>query len=62
MMRRSSEGVSMLEVEHLKADNERMLRLLGNTKEYKHFSEICLDSAGLGTHLVTTDDTKGKEN
>ena len=56
----------MLEVEHLKADNERLLRMLQKTKDYKGFANMCLDSAGLGTHMdmdfPAPGAKKGKEN
>ena len=56
----------MLEVEHLKVDDERMLRLLQKTSEYKGFADLCLDSAGLGTFMQqdfpAPGAKKGKEN
>lgn len=42
MLKRKSEGTILLELEHLKADNQRLLRLLKSTKEvilnFKHIS------------------------
>ena len=43
---RKSEGTAFLEVEHLKADNDRLIKLLQSTKEYKNFSKFALDNLG----------------
>ena len=43
---RKSEGTAFLEIEHLKADNDRLIKLLQSTKEYKSFSKFALDSLG----------------
>ena len=41
-----SEGLSMLEIEHLKSDNMKLVNLLKKTKEYKQFAEYIEDSGG----------------
>ena len=43
---RKSEGAVTLELEHLKADNQRLLKLLKQTKEYREFSDFVVDSGG----------------
>lgn len=43
---RRSEGTALLEVEHLKADNDRLIKLLQGTKEYKNFSKFAMDNLG----------------
>lgn len=43
---RKSEGTALLEIEHLKADNDRLIKLLQATKEYKNFSKFALDNLG----------------
>lgn len=43
-----------------------MLKMLQKTKEYKNFANMCLDSAGLATHMdmdfPAPGAKKGKEN
>jgi hypothetical protein len=55
-LNRRAEGTALLEVEHLKADNARLVRLLKSTKEFKNFGEFIEDS-GNGAHAMT--ETKG---
>lgn len=43
---RRTEGAGMVEVEHLKLDNQRLLTLLKSTKEFKDFSGIADASNG----------------
>ena len=43
-MSRKSEGTVMLEVDHLRKDNQRLTKLLAQTKEYKNFGEFAKDS------------------
>ena len=43
---RRTEGAGMVEVEHLKLDNQRLLTLLKSTKEFKDFSGIADASSG----------------
>ncbi len=43
-MSRKNEGTAMLEVDHLRKDNQRLTKLLAQTKEYKNFGEFALDS------------------
>lgn len=41
-----SEATSLLEIEHLRSDNARLVNLLRGTKEYKDFAEYIEDSNG----------------
>ena len=41
---RKSEGTALLQVEHYRKDNERLIKLLANTKEYQNFGEFAIDS------------------
>ena len=43
---RKSEAGLLLEIEHLKDDNKRLLNLLKNTEEYKDFAYLAEDSSG----------------
>lgn len=52
---RKSESTLMLELEHLKEDNLRLLNLLKNTEDYKDFAYLAEDCSG-GVMFV-----KGKE-
>lgn len=44
-MTRKSEGTALLEIEHFKADNERLVQMLAQTKEFEAFGKLALDSA-----------------
>jgi len=39
-MSRKSEGTAMLELDHLRKDNQRLIKLLASTKEYQNFGEF----------------------
>lgn len=43
---RKSEGTALLQAEHYKLDNERLLKLLASTNEFKNFAEFAADSGG----------------
>jgi hypothetical protein len=43
-MTRKSEGTALLEIEHYKADNERLVQMLSLTKEFGAFGKLALDS------------------
>ena len=43
-MTRKSEGTALLEIEHFKADNERLVQMLAQTKEFSAFGKLALDS------------------
>ena len=43
VMSRKSEGTALLQIDHYKADNERLLKMLGSTKEFEHFGKIASD-------------------
>lgn len=45
-LKSKSEGIVLLEIEHLKEDNMRLVNLLKGTKEYKQFAEFIEDSGG----------------
>jgi hypothetical protein len=44
---KKSEGTVMLEVEHYRADNARLIQLLKQTDEFKDFAEYAEDSKGM---------------
>lgn len=44
-MTRKSEGTALLEIEHYKADNERLVQMLASTKEFSAFGKLALDTA-----------------
>ncbi len=46
-LRGKSEGVALLENEHLREDNVKLVALLKRTKEYKNFAEYIEDSGGV---------------
>lgn len=43
-MTRMSEGTALLEIDHFKADNERLVQMLSQTKEFQNFGKLALDS------------------
>jgi len=43
-MTRKSEGTALLEIEHYKADNERLVAMLATTKEFASFGKLALDT------------------
>ena len=43
-MQRKSEGSALLQNEHYKLDNERLIKLLGATEQYSNFAELATDS------------------
>ena len=43
-MQRKSEGSALLQNEHYKLDNERLIKLLGGTDQYSNFAELATDS------------------
>lgn len=45
VMTRKSEGTALLEIEHFKADNERLVQMLASTKEFNAFGKLALDTA-----------------
>lgn len=51
VMQRKSEGTALLEVEHFKTDNQRLIKLLSQTEEYKNFGELAADT-GLGIRYM----------
>lgn len=44
VMTRKSEGTALLEIEHYKADNERLIQMLAQTKEFSDFGKLALDT------------------
>lgn len=44
LLNRKSEGTSLLEAEHFRKDNERLIKLLASTKEFANFGEFAHDS------------------
>jgi hypothetical protein len=47
-----AEGTIMLELEHYKADNARMIKLLNTTKEYTEFGDFAQDNKGSVRYLA----------
>ena len=47
-----SEGTVMLELECIKADNDRLIKLLNSTKEFKDFSDFAQDNKGSVRYLA----------
>lgn len=43
---KKSEGLAMLEIEHLKADVQRLVKMLKTTKEYSEFADFADDNTG----------------
>lgn len=43
-LQRKSEGSALLQNEHYKLDNERLIKLLGATEQYSNFAELATDS------------------
>ena len=48
VMTRKSEGTALLEIQHYKADNERLIAMLSQTKEFAHFGRLAQDSVSEG--------------
>jgi hypothetical protein len=48
VMTRKSEGTALLEIQHYKADNERLIKMLSQTKEFAHFGQLASDSVSDG--------------
>lgn len=44
VMTRKSEGTALLEIEHFKADNERLIQMLAQTKEFAEFGKLAIDT------------------
>ena len=44
VMTRKSEGTALLEIEHYKADNERLVQMLAQTKEFAEFGKLAIDT------------------
>jgi hypothetical protein len=44
VLERKSEGTALLQVEHYRTDNDRLIKLLASTEEFKNFSEFAQDS------------------
>ena len=61
MASKKSEGCLAMEVEHLKMDNERLLKLLRSTQEYKNFGEFARDNAGGVRHVVASETSSMKK-
>lgn len=40
VMTRKAEGTALLEIEHYKVDNERLIQMLSSTKEFERFGEL----------------------
>ena len=50
-MGRKSEGTAILQAEHYKADNQRLVKLLASTKEFANFGEFATDSGAAVRYL-----------
>ena len=51
---RKSEGTALLEIEHVKADNDRLIKLLQKTNEYKSFGKFAEDNTGSVRYIPST--------
>jgi hypothetical protein len=51
VLSRKSEGTALLQAEHYKLDNERLIKLLASTKEFKNFAEFAQDSGASVRYL-----------
>jgi hypothetical protein len=49
---RRSEGSALLQLEHLKADNERLIEMLGQTDKFADFGQFAKDSGSMMTYLA----------
>lgn len=58
LAQRKSEGTALLEIEHIKADNDRLVKLLHKTKEYKNFGKYADNTTGSVRYLPPTDKKK----
>jgi len=58
-LRIKSEGATLLEIEHLRDDNAKLVSLLKRTKEYKEFAEYVEDSSG-AIRVPTRSKTPGR--
>ena len=57
-MTRKSEGTALLEIQHYKADNERLVAMLSQTKEFENFGRLAADSisdGGVGIRYMNPD-------
>lgn len=57
-MTRKSEGTALLEIQHYKADNERLVAMLSQTKEFESFGRLAADSisdGGVGIRYMNPD-------
>ena len=55
---RKSEGTALLEIDHYKADNERLIAMLSQTEEFKSFGTLAADSVsngGVGIRFMNPD-------
>jgi len=55
-----SEGTLLLELEHYKSENARLVKLLKSTQEYQHFAEFAEASAGI-RYIPKSDNCKGRQ-
>eukprot|EP00347_Sterkiella_histriomuscorum_P010297 403376845 len=58
VMTRKSEGTALLEIQHYKADNERLVAMLSQTKEFENFGRLAADSVsdgGVGIRFMNPD-------
>lgn len=51
MLGRKSEGTALLESEHFRTDNERLIKLLASTKEFANFGEFAHESGASVRYL-----------
>lgn len=56
-MTRKSEGTALLNIEHYKTDNERLIAMLSQTEEFKNFGTLAADSSngGVGIRFMNPD-------
>jgi hypothetical protein len=51
ILERKSQGTALLQADHFRLDNERLIKLLASTKEYANFGEFATDSGAAVRYL-----------
>lgn len=55
---RKSEGTALLEIEHVKADNDRLIKMLKTTKDFKSFGKFADKNTGSLRYLPNNKKSK----
>ena len=59
---RKAEGTALLELEHYKMDNDRLISLLSQTDKFENFGKFAADSGTSVRHMSPTHETKRIHN